>query len=179
MTGAADRRRPRPKQPHGPATVPTRLRPERAGATAPRLLERDDYLSELRALFSEDWGHPVGPIVVEGGTGVGKTAFLKAACQIAVDAGWTVLRARGDGLKARAPFGVVSQLLSSQAGGATQETSVVDEPGDAVAELDRLVKKLSPPSRASSSPSTTPIGPTRSPANGSTTSSGAVTRRPG
>ena len=104
--GARDRRR-------GPAQAapeavrrPSAVRDRRHAPAASRrhrarLLERDDYLSELRALFSEDWGHPVGPIVVEGGTGVGKTAFLKAACQIAVDAGWTVLRARGDGLKAQ------------------------------------------------------------------------------
>ena len=138
----ADRRRPRPKQPHGSSTghktASGASRRHRA-----RLLERDDYLSELRALFSDDWDHPVGPIVVEGGTGVGKTAFLKAACQIAVDAGWTVLRARGDGLKERAAFGVVKQLLSSQAGGATEVTAAGGDAKDGAADLDRLVKKLS------------------------------------
>ena len=138
----ADRRRPRPKQPHGSSTGHKTA----SGASRrhrPRLLERDDYLSELRALFSDDWDHPVGPIVVEGGTGVGKTAFLKAACQIAVDAGWTVLRARGDGLKERAAFGVVNQLLGSQAGGATEVTPAGGDATGGAADLDRLVKKLS------------------------------------
>jgi DNA-binding CsgD family transcriptional regulator len=144
VTGAADRRRPRPKH-----SVPGQRGPGQKSAPAAsrrhraRLLERDDYLSELRALFSEDWGHPVGPIVVEGGSGVGKTGFLKAACHIAVDAGWTVLRARGDGLKVRSPYGVVGQLLSSPAGGLAHESPNEKEPDDAaIAELDHLVRTL-------------------------------------
>ena len=47
-------------------------------------------------LFSDDWGHPVGPIVIEGPSGIGKTALIGAACQIASDSGWAVLKARGD-----------------------------------------------------------------------------------
>ena len=46
-----------------------------------------------------------------------------------------------------------------------------------IAKLDRSGEKLSPPSGGSSSPSTTRTGRTTSPANGSTTSTGAATRR--
>lgn len=81
-----------------------------------RLFERNDYLSDLRTLFSVDWAHPVGPIVVEGRAGVGKTALIGATCQMASEAGWVVLRARGDSLKTQVPFLILRRLLDFHEG---------------------------------------------------------------
>ncbi|HLN05909.1 MAG TPA: AAA family ATPase [Acidimicrobiales bacterium] len=143
MSGTADRRRQRPKQSgdvQRRSGQPLPASPSRRHRA--RLLERDDYLSELQALFSEDWDHPVGPIVVEGGTGVGKTAFLKAACKVAVDAGWTVLQARGDGLKEREALGVVRQLVRAHGGDSAHDSPDDHAAHGAMAELDQIVRAL-------------------------------------
>ena len=52
-----------------------------------------------------------GVLVVEGGSGIGKSAILDAACQGAVERGYEVLRARGVELEAGFAFGVVRQLF--------------------------------------------------------------------
>lgn len=93
-------------------------------------------------LFSDDWGHPVGPIVIEGPSGIGKTALIGAACQIASDSGWAVLKARGDAFKAQDSYGILRQLTSSDADEPSGGLSPDDQPGAIVAMLDRLTRKL-------------------------------------
>ena len=84
-------------------------RRQRNGKSLRRLLERDDWQDEFAAAFAGLL--PPSAVIIEGEPGVGKTALLNAACQIATDAGYEVVRARGGVLEAEAPFGVVRQLL--------------------------------------------------------------------
>ncbi len=81
----------------------------RRNTAATRLLERDEWQAEFAAAFAGLL--PPCAVIIEGEPGVGKTALLNAACQLAVEAGHEVLRARGGVLEAEAPFGVVRQLL--------------------------------------------------------------------
>jgi len=108
-----------------------------------RLLERDAYLSELQLLFSADWGHPVGPIVVKGPAGMGKTALVGAACQLAADAGWVVLKARGDAHKAQVPFFILRRLVDFHVHETSSEPTDEDQPEVVVAKLDALIRMLS------------------------------------
>ncbi len=76
-----------------------------------RLIERDDWFTELAASFG---GHtPPVAVIIEGGPGLGKTGFLNAACHLATQVGLDVLRARGSQREIDSPFGVVRQLLQS------------------------------------------------------------------
>ena len=79
----------------------------------PRLFERDEFFSELRALLSSEWDRPSGPIVVAGRSGLGKTAFVGAACQIAREAGLAVLQARAEDVGGPGLGNVVERLLYS------------------------------------------------------------------
>lgn len=78
-----------------------------------RLLERETQLNQLRPLFSPHWRHPVGPIVIEGRAGIGKTALLGVACALAKKSGWTVLRARGDSYNTKVAYGILDRLVAS------------------------------------------------------------------
>jgi DNA-binding CsgD family transcriptional regulator len=84
-------------------------RRRRNTASATRLLERDEWQAEFAAALAGLL--PPSAVIIEGEPGVGKTALLNAACHLAVDAGYEVLRASGGVLEAEAPFGVVRQLL--------------------------------------------------------------------
>jgi DNA-binding CsgD family transcriptional regulator len=59
-----------------------------------RLLGRDEILREITSVLDGSWPHPVGPIVLEGKPGHGKTALLNAAAHIARHVGLEVVRAR-------------------------------------------------------------------------------------
>lgn len=107
-----------------------------------RLLDRDAYLSELELLFSRDWSYPVGPMVVEGVAGVGKTALAGAACRIAAEAGWAVLRARGDSLKTEVPHFTLRQLVDSSGDPAGRSVSTVEKAA-VLASFEDLVANLS------------------------------------
>jgi DNA-binding CsgD family transcriptional regulator len=72
-----------------------------------RLVERDRELAAVDELLER--GGSV--LLVEGGTGVGKTALLEAACGRAEGLGHKVLRARGSELEAGFAFRVVRQLF--------------------------------------------------------------------
>jgi DNA-binding CsgD family transcriptional regulator len=76
-----------------------------------RLIERDDWIKELAVSFAGR-AQPLA-VIVEGGPGLGKTGFLNAACHLAAESGFDVLRSRGSLLELEAPFGVVRQLLQS------------------------------------------------------------------
>jgi DNA-binding CsgD family transcriptional regulator len=81
-----------------------------------RLLERDQALRELRDQFDDTNRLPPAPIVIEGRTGVGKTALLRSVHGYAADRGWHVLWASGSDVEAKSPFGVVRQLFASLRG---------------------------------------------------------------
>lgn len=74
----------------------------------PRLRERGAVLDELVANFRGL--SRVGPVIVEGAPGLGKTALLNAACHLAEEEGLAVLSARGSELEAAFSFAAVRQL---------------------------------------------------------------------
>jgi DNA-binding CsgD family transcriptional regulator len=74
-----------------------------------RLMERDGWQDELAASFAGLL--PPSAVIIEGEPGLGKTAFLNAACHVAREAGHDVLYARGGALEAESPFGIVRQLF--------------------------------------------------------------------
>jgi DNA-binding CsgD family transcriptional regulator len=110
------------------------------GEFLPRLLEREDYLSEFRALFEGARDHPFGPIIVEGGAGFGKTTLVGAARQIAKQSGWAVLYARPNDTVASL-LGLAVRLLDSHA---FEPPAVApnEEPAEMIERLDRLVTQL-------------------------------------
>lgn len=106
--------------------------------TQPRLLERDVFLSELRALLSDDGSRPAGAVVFEGRPGVGKSALLGAACAMASDMGWAVLRAGGDPAAAGAPYGLLRELLAFRG----ERISGTEPPAAVVDRLEELTREL-------------------------------------
>jgi DNA-binding CsgD family transcriptional regulator len=75
-----------------------------------RLLERDAELAALGAAC-ESASHGDGRLVlVEGAAGIGKSALLARAADLAVERGLQVLRARGSELESDFAFGVIRQL---------------------------------------------------------------------
>lgn len=108
----------------------------------PRLFERDDFFSELRVLLSSEWDRPSGPIVVEGHSGLGKTAFVGAACQIAREAGLAVLQARAEDLGENVLGGIVERLLYSHVADAGTGQSGVGHSGWADRQLEQLIRSL-------------------------------------
>jgi DNA-binding CsgD family transcriptional regulator len=75
------------------------------------LLEREPALDRLRAGVAAAREGTGRLLLLEGDPGVGKTALLAAAADIAGEAGLEVLTARGGELEAAGGFGVVQQLL--------------------------------------------------------------------
>jgi DNA-binding CsgD family transcriptional regulator len=71
-----------------------------------KLLERESELTTIRAFARRG-----GVVVVEGRAGLGKTAILDAACDVARRVGSLVLRARGSELESGFAFGIVGQLF--------------------------------------------------------------------
>ena len=132
-----------------PSSGPRQLRQlegdrrSRTRKRAGRLFERAGYLSELRLLFTNDWQHSVGPIVVESRVGMGKTAFIGAACQLAVDSGWVVLRARGEPCKVQVPAYILGRLLDCYAPENSSGAAQDDGPAATTLKLDALVRRLS------------------------------------
>jgi DNA-binding CsgD family transcriptional regulator len=86
--------------------------PKSPGAVAPVLLEREEQLERLsesiRTTVSDRTGHLV---MITGPAGLGKTALLQAARELAEQAGMQVLRARASDLEQEFAFGVVRQLF--------------------------------------------------------------------
>jgi DNA-binding CsgD family transcriptional regulator len=101
-------RRPAPSAPAQPADVTVR-NPQGSSPPHPRLREREDVLEELRASFRGFTR--VGPIIIEGASGLGKTALLNAACRIAREENLAVLSARASQPESTFSFGVVRQLF--------------------------------------------------------------------
>jgi predicted ATPase len=99
------------------------------------LLEREGELAAIDGLLEAG----SGVLVVEGASGIGKTALLEAARCRAEGHGFVVLRARGSELEAGFAFGVVRQLFERcllDAGRVEQE-ALVSGPAAAVGSLFR------------------------------------------
>jgi DNA-binding CsgD family transcriptional regulator len=107
----------------------------------PRLFERDEFFAELRALLSTEWDRPSGPIVVEGRCGLGKTAFVGAAGQMAREAGLAVLQARAESLGDQVLGTIAERLLYSHVPEAPASQAAAGQPA-AVGQLERLVRSL-------------------------------------
>jgi DNA-binding CsgD family transcriptional regulator len=80
-------------------------------SSAAPLLEREHELERLRAAAAAAQDGAGRLVLVEADPGVGKTALLAAAAEIAATQGLAVLGARGGELEAAGGFGVVQQLL--------------------------------------------------------------------
>ena len=76
-----------------------------------RLLEREDQLAEAARLVQSLSAGEGGLLLIEGVSGIGKTRLLRAARELAVEAGATTLSARGSELERQSPFGVVRSLI--------------------------------------------------------------------
>src|SRR5262245_65558952 len=70
------------------------------------LVERERELAAIEDLLERG-----GLLVLEGGTGIGKTSLVDAAGRRAGELGHEVLRSRGSELEAGFAFGVVRQLF--------------------------------------------------------------------
>jgi DNA-binding CsgD family transcriptional regulator len=82
------------------------------GVVTPVLLEREDQLTRLRRSIGEASADGAGSLVlISGAAGIGKTALLQAAREMADRAGMQVLRARASDLEQEFAFGVVRQLF--------------------------------------------------------------------
>lgn len=75
-----------------------------------QLIERDDELTRLRALVGSAVRGDGRVVLVVGEAGIGKTAILGAAREVASAAGLTALSARGGKLERDFAYGVVRQL---------------------------------------------------------------------
>ena len=80
---------------------------------AATLLERDDELNAFGKALTEGRLGGGQVVVVEASAGLGKTSLLKAASQIASEAGFTCLRARATELERDFAYGCVRQLLET------------------------------------------------------------------
>ncbi len=78
------------------------------------LLERGEELGAIGQLIEAAAGQRGGVLSIEGEAGVGKTALLDAAAEIALERGAKILRARGGEHERDFPYGVVRQLLEAE-----------------------------------------------------------------
>lgn len=83
-----------------------------------RLHERDDELARIEELLIAAAAGAGAVALVEGAPGIGKTALLGAAQQVAKRRGFRVLAAVSGELERELPFGVLRQLFESALSGA-------------------------------------------------------------
>jgi len=84
-----------------------------AAPVAAGLLERDHELEQLRAAIAAATAGAGAVVALEGEAGIGKTALLAHATNVARDAGMRVLVARGGELEREFVYGVVRQLFEA------------------------------------------------------------------
>lgn len=96
------------------------------------LLEREKDLAAVAELIDSG-----GVLVVEGGSGIGKTSLLDAGCARARERGWQVLRGCGSELETGFAFGVVRQLFEREltAADARKRAELLAGPAGAAGEL--------------------------------------------
>ena len=75
------------------------------------LLDRGEETDALQRLTADAARGIGGVVVLEGPAGIGKTALVRLAGNLAVDQGLRSLRATGSELETGFPFGVARQLL--------------------------------------------------------------------
>lgn len=85
------------------------------------LLERDEDLARLELLLKQAAAGEGHIVLLEGEAGIGKTSLLKAVDGLALQQGFTVLRARAAELEREFPHGVVRQLFEPLVRRATDE----------------------------------------------------------
>jgi DNA-binding CsgD family transcriptional regulator len=97
------------------------------------MLEREGELAAIEALFRGGGG----VLMVEGATGIGKTALVEVACLQGESYGHDVLRGRGSELEAGFAFGVVRQLFERPltAAGSTAREELLAGPAETVRPL--------------------------------------------
>lgn len=83
------------------------------------LLERDIELKTIDRGLSRAQAGDGGVVVLEGPSGIGKTAVLGAAAEHASSRGFEVLHARASELERELAFGIARQLLERRVGAAT------------------------------------------------------------
>jgi DNA-binding CsgD family transcriptional regulator len=76
-----------------------------------RLIERDEELAALRAMFAEASSGHGGVVVVTGTVASGKTAVLRQFAEYAGQHGAAVLGAAASRIESSLPFGLINQLL--------------------------------------------------------------------
>ncbi|HEX2234382.1 MAG TPA: ATP-binding protein, partial [Thermoleophilaceae bacterium] len=84
------------------------------------LLDREGELEALGTLIEDASAGRGRLALVEGEPGIGKTALLGAAAELAADAGALAVEARGAELEREFGFGVVRQLLERQVAGSPE-----------------------------------------------------------
>jgi DNA-binding CsgD family transcriptional regulator len=101
------------------------------------LLERDRELERIGECLQRARQGRGGALVVEGPAGIGKTALLAVARDVAEGEGFRVLRARGAELEREFAFGVVRQLVEPVLAGASEEerSQLFDGPPGVAARL--------------------------------------------
>ena len=94
------------------------------------LLERERELAAIDALL--EGGRAL--LMLEGASGIGKTALVDAACLRAEERGFEILRARGSELEADFAFGVVLQLFERRLAdaGVDEREALLEGPAAAV-----------------------------------------------
>jgi DNA-binding CsgD family transcriptional regulator len=80
-------------------------------ATGPALLERGRDLEKLGAALADARGGEGRIVMIEAPAGLGKTSLIRAAGDLAAEAGYTVLRARATELERDFAYGCVRRLL--------------------------------------------------------------------
>jgi DNA-binding CsgD family transcriptional regulator len=96
-----------------------------AATTSPRLLERERELDAIRHALAHSAQGTGDLVVVDGPAGVGKTALLEAARDLAGDADLVVLHARGAELEREFSFGIVRQLFDEVVRTGSVETAAL------------------------------------------------------
>ncbi|TWP51738.1 AAA family ATPase [Lentzea tibetensis] len=82
-----------------------------AGDAVTGLIERESEIRTLKRSLARLQAGQGGLVVLDAGAGLGKTALLRHARELAVNEGCTVLSARGAELEQEFTFGVVRQLF--------------------------------------------------------------------
>jgi DNA-binding SARP family transcriptional activator/DNA-binding CsgD family transcriptional regulator len=96
----------RPVHPRRPAGSPVT-----PAAASPTLVDREPELARLRSCFEDAATGQAGLALIHGPAGIGKSSLLHEVRRIAVEAGGTVLTARGSQLEKAFGLGVVRQLF--------------------------------------------------------------------
>ena len=83
-----------------------------SGRQPSALIEREAELTELRAAAERAEAGTGAVLLIQGERGIGKTALLGAARELAAERGFRVLEARGSAIETEFPWGAVLQAFS-------------------------------------------------------------------